>query len=379
MANTLTGLIPTIYTAADRVLREQQGFLPAVYLNPSAEQAAKDQDVTYPVVPAVTASDVTPAAVPTEPSGQTIGTGTMKITKSRKVGFVWNGEEEASIGGMHDRVKNDQFSQAFRTLSNEIESDLFTAAKGGGSRAYGTAGATPFGTAADLTDLAEVGKIMRDNGAWTDDMHMVLNTTAGAKIRGKQSGLFKVNEAGTTDLLRDAKLGRLEGFDMHESGQIVVHTKGTGTSYVFNGSHAVGATTVVAKTGSGTVVAGDVLAFEDDTTNKYVVNTGITAPGSAVIGKPGLRQAQTDGKTITIGNNYTGNWALERYALHLLTRVPKLPKEGALGEHEVITDPFSGVSFLVSLYPGYHEVIIEVAVAWGVKAVKSEGIVLLLG
>src|SRR5215210_7484807 len=244
-ANTLTGLIPTIYTAADRVLREQQGFLPAVYLNAEASQAAKDQSVVYPVVPATTAADVTPAAVPTEPPGQTAGTGTMSISKSRKVSFVWNGEEEASIGGMHDRIKKDQFSQAFRTLSNEIETDLFTAAKAGASRAYGSAGTTPFGTAGVLTDVAEIGKILRDNGAWTDDMHLVLNTTSGAKIRGTQSGLFKVNEAGSADLLRDAKLTRLEGFNMHESGKIVSHTKGTGASYVFNGSHAADATTVV--------------------------------------------------------------------------------------------------------------------------------------
>lgn len=378
-ANTLTGLIPDIQIAADRVLREQQGFIPAVYINGEAEMAAKDQNVTYPVVPATTAADVTPAAVPTDPTGQTMGTGTMTISKSRKVPFRWSGEEQLSVTKLYDRIKEDQFAQAFRTLTNEMEADLFTAAKEGASRAYGTPGTTPFGTAANLSDFAEPQKILRDNGAWTSDMHMVLNTTAAAKIRSVQASLFKVNEAGSADLLRDSKLGRVEGFDLHESGQISAHTKGTGTSYVFNGSHAVGATTVVAKTGSGTIVAGDVLAMEDDTLNKYVVKTGIAAPGSAVINKPGLRAAQVDGKTITIGNNYTGNFAFERYALHLVTRLPVLPKEGALGEHEIITDPFSGISFLVSIYPGYHMVIIEIAVAWGVKAVKSEAITTLLG
>ncbi len=60
-------------------------------------------------------------------------------------------------------------------------------------------------------------------------------------------------------------------------------------------------------------------------------------------------------------------------------RVPKLPKEGALGEHEIITDPYSGISFLVSVYAAYHEVIVEVSLAWGVKAVKSNAIAILLG
>ncbi|EHX9357917.1 P22 coat - protein 5 family protein, partial [Escherichia coli] len=46
--NTLTGLIPTIYTALDVVSREQVGFIPAVAKNAKADAAAKDQTVTAP-------------------------------------------------------------------------------------------------------------------------------------------------------------------------------------------------------------------------------------------------------------------------------------------------------------------------------------------
>ena len=49
--NTLTGLIPTIYTALDVVSREQVGFIPAVAKNAKADAAAKDQTVTAPVAP----------------------------------------------------------------------------------------------------------------------------------------------------------------------------------------------------------------------------------------------------------------------------------------------------------------------------------------
>ena len=82
-ANTLTGLIPTVYKAADRVLREQIGFIGAVYLDPSAEEVSKDQNIVYPIVPTMSATDVAPAAVPTEPTGQTIGYGSMTIKIGR--------------------------------------------------------------------------------------------------------------------------------------------------------------------------------------------------------------------------------------------------------------------------------------------------------
>jgi hypothetical protein len=378
--NTLTGLIPTVYKALNKVMREQIGFIGAVFLDPSGDMVAKDQNITYPIVPTMAATDVAPAAVPTEPSGTALGYGSMTISKVKKVPFVWKGEEQASLGGLYEDVKQDQFAQAFRTLVNEVEADLFLAAKRGGSRACGTAGSTPFGSAGVLTDVAETRKILVDNGAWTSDMHLVLSSTTGAKIRGIQSNLFKVNEAGEAGLLRDGRLGNLEGFQIHESGQIVAHVKGTGSAYVFNGTHAVGVSSIVAKTGSNPILYGDILTMEDDTANKYVVNTGIAAPGTLVIGKPGLMYgSQVDGKTITVGDNYTGNFAFERNAIHLLTRLPKLPKEGALGDHVVVTDPFSGISFLVSTYPGYHEIIVEVSLAWGTKAVNSEAIATLLG
>jgi len=123
-----------------------------------------------------------------------------------------------------------------------------------------------------------------------------------------------------------------------------------------------------------------VLAFEDDSTNKYVVNTGITAPGSLVIGGPGLKQAQTDGKTITVGNNYTGNWAFERNAIHLVTRLPLMPDGGDAAEDvQEVVDPITGLAFQVALYRQYRQVSYEVGIAWGTKAVKSDFIATLLG
>ncbi len=383
--NTLTGLIVDAQKAADRVLREQIGFLPAVFRDSSADMVAKDQNITYPVVPTMTASDVTPAATVTDPTGTTVGYGQMSISKIRKVPFSWNGEEQVSINKIYDNVKQDQIAQAMRTLVNEIESDLFLAAKRGASRAYGTAGTTPFATAGTLTDIAQIALILKDNGAWTDDMHIVYSSTTAAQIRGVQSSLFKVNEAGDAGMLRDGTLGRLQGFSQHESAQIVSHTKGTASGYLVDltAGYAAGSTTVHVDTGTGTILYGDVLTNTKTSrdTNKYIINTGFAGDGDGdiVLAKPGNKIAWVNNDPVAVGNSYTGNFAFERNAIHLLTRLPMLPKEGAAGEHEVITDPYSGMSFLLSVYPGYHKVIFELSIAYGVKAVKSEAIATLLG
>jgi hypothetical protein len=375
MSNTLTGLIPTIYKAADVVSRELVGFVPAVSLDPSPDQVAKDQTITYPVAPAVSAGNVTPAATGPDPSAQTVGYGSMSISKSRSCSFFWEGEEQKG-GTMYERIMQDQFAQCIRTLCNELEADL-AALYAKASRAYGTAGTAPF--ASDLSDPAQVRKILADNGAPLGDLQMVLDTTAGAKLR-TLGQLTKANEAGGDELLRRGVLLDLHGFKIRESAQVKTHTKGTGSGYVVNGSHAIGVTSLVIKTGSNTVVAGDVLALQNDANNKYVVTTGVAAAGTVVLGAPGLKVAHADGETVTIGNNYTANMAFARSAIWAAIRTPAMPAGGdAADDVIVVTDPVSGISFQVAMYRQYRRVAYEVGLAWGVKVTKPEHLALLLG
>jgi hypothetical protein len=380
MANTLTNLIPVLYKAADQVMREQVGFIPSVFLDADAEKVALNQTITYPIVGTYAAADIAPAATGPDPSDSAVGNGTMSISKNRSVTFYWTGDDQRSIRPIYDQILQAQFAQAMRALVNEIETDLFVAAKEGASRAAGTAGTTPFGTAANLADFADPLKILLDNGAPTSDLHMVLNTTAGAKLRTVQSSLFKVNEAGNDSLLRNGTLGKVEGFNLHESNQIVSHTKGTGTLYVTSGSTAPGVTDIALVTGTNTVVKGDVVTFAADSVNKYVVGTGVAAAGTISLNKPGARVTIATANAMTIGNNYTGNFAFDRNAIHLLTRVPTMPDGGDAADEVIeITDALSNITFQVALYRQRRRIAYEVGVAWGVKAVNSQSIVTLMG
>ena len=381
MANTLTGLVPTLYESLDVISRELVGFIPSVNLDSGVARAALGQTVMSHVVPASTASDLTPGVTAPNDGDQVIGNVTLAITKVRGVPVRWNGTEQRGINhgpGYHSILVN-QFTQAMRTLCNEIEVDTAIAAQVAASRAYGTAGTVPFATAGDYTDASNVLKILLDNGAPTSDLRMVVNTAAGANLRGKQGG--KVNEAGSDSILRQGVLLDIHGFQVRESAAIVNAVKGTGASYTSStAGFAIGATSIAIITGTGTVLAGDVVTFAGDTT-KYIVATGVAAAGTIVLAAPGLRQAIPAAATaMTIGANYSANVAFDRNAIVLATRAPALPEEGDMADDRmIITDPKSGLSFEVSLYKQYRQIRYEIAMAWGVKAVKPAHIAALLG
>jgi len=382
MANTITNMIPIIYDALDIVSRELVGFIPACGRDSSADQVALNQTINIYIAPAATTGDVTPGTTAPDDGDQAFGNTTMTITKSKYSPVRWTGEEQLSVSKnpAAKQAVRDQFAQSMRALVNLVEIDLANAAYQGASRAFGTAGTAPFGTAGDLSDMAGVMKIADDNGAPKTGRQLVLGTSAMANLRGKQNVLFKVNEAGTDELLRQGIIGRLMGADVRDSAGVPTPTKGTGASYLVNNGagYTVGATTIAADTGTGTILAGDVVTFAGDT-NKYVVATALSS-GSFTINSPGLRQTLADNTAITVGNTATQNIYFQRNYLQLATRVPAMPEGGdAADDVMTVTDEISGLAFQVALYRQYRRIKWEIGLAWGVKAVKGDGIIVLLG
>jgi hypothetical protein len=374
MANTLTGLIPSLYSNLDVVSRELVGTIPSAGRDATTDRAAVGQQVLSFVAPAVTASDITPGVIPPDVGDQTIGNVALTVTKSRFVPFRWNGEQTLGLNNNGPDTKPimvDQMQQAMRTLCNEMETDLCNAAT------------DPFATS--LADPAQIRKILDDNGAPAGGRSLIINTAAGAAVR-TLSQLTKVNESGTAMTLRDGELLNIHGMSIKESAQIARPTVGTSsnTGTTDTAGYAVGSTTVnIAASGTGTILAGDVISFAGDS-NKYLVATGIAslaAGGSIVLAAPGLRKAlPASAATITVVAISSHNFAFSQNALYLATRLPALPEGGDLAiDRSTITDPRSGISFEIAMYPQFRQMQYFIGIAWGVKVVKPEHGAILLG
>ncbi len=384
MANTLTNLAADIYKAADVVGRELVGVIPSVTINSDAStRAAKGDTVRshFTRTPTVSSTYAPSMTIP-EGTDQTVDNKTLIVDSFASVQIPWTGEEIKHVnnGSGFETIYGDQIKQAMRGIVNTIESSLWSTVRAGASRAFGTAGTTPFGS--NFNEVAEVRQILVDNGMPMNDgmSTLVINTLAGTKLRNLAQ-LQKVNESGDKTLLRQGELLNLQGLFLKESAAPVAVTKGNGASYTSNTTgYAVGSTAITLITGTGTILAGDTVTFAGDT-NKYVVATGLAAPGVLTLAEPGLRVAlAASAVALTVGNTATANVAFHKSAIELVCRPVALPAGGdAAVDMMTVQDPWSGLVFDISMYKGYKKAMMEVSCLYGSKAWKGQHIAQLLG
>ena len=387
--NTLTNLIPDAYAALDVVSRELVGFIPSVARDPKTDRIAANQSIRIPQTAANTAGlDITPAmSLPSE-ANQTVNNQTLTLTKQRAYPFSWSGEEEYSInqGAGYLSIKQNQIAQAMRGLVNEMETDLANAAYAGASRAYGTAGTTPF--ASNLAEAAQMKKILDDNGGPGLDRSLVVNTTTGAALRTLLTNPLNANSAITPDITSQGIILDVNGFKFRESAKVPTVTAGAMASATTSASALTVGQTVLpmATAGTGLVAAGDIITIANDS-NKYVVasvsfaGSNPASGDSITIAAPGLLVAQASAaRAITVVATAARNIAFSRNAILLATRLPELPEEGDIARfREVITDDRSGISFEIAAYPGFRKITYHVSAVWGVKVIKPEHAAVLLG
>lgn len=388
MANTLTNLTPDMFAALDVVSRELVGLIPSVSMNASLEAASKDQTIRSHVAPAASSTATTFGTEVPDAGDQTISNITLTIDTLNHVQIRWNGQEQTKMnaGPGYNNIKRDQMAQAIRTHVNEIEdklAGLYTKA----SRAVGPAGTDLF-DAANYKDVANIERILNDNGA-PGDKSLVLSNRAAALFKGNAT-YTQANTAGTDSILRQGVLLDQFGIAIRQSASIDTHTAGTASSATTNADgYSIGDTTITLDSaGTGTILAGDIITIADSTDEngdlyEYVVATGdsdVSDGGTVVLAEPGLKTALSAAtKAITVVAARTErNMCFSRNAIELITRAPEFPAEGDKAT-DVMTlqDPRSGLVFQVRRYPGFGQSNDLLFACYGAGVTKTEHLALL--
>lgn len=383
MANTLTDVTNDMYKAAEIVGKQLVGVIPSVTVNSGSEAVALGATIdSFSTPEPVVNSSVTPAMTIPEGDDQTIAAKSFTVSQVANVQIPWTGEEQAAVGTSYnfETVYGNQILRAIKKIATTIEAYSAGVCYKSASRAYGTAGTTPFGTNFDA--VAKIRQILVDNEMFDEGLvSLILNSDAGTNLRNLAQ-LQKANEGASDELLRRGTLLDLQGIMLKESNGIAYHTKGTATGLDNVGGAAIGDTSISLDGGDGgTLLPGDVVTFAADTANKYIVNTGFTAAsGTAVLGDPGTRLAITAADEMTIGASYRANLAIYQPAVELAMRPMKEPKGGdAATDRMVIQDPVSGLTFVASLYKGFKKNMLDITTVYDAKVWEPAGVAVLLG
>jgi hypothetical protein len=385
---TISALAENIFAAKDRIAKEPTGFLQSVIVNSDASDGVSINGTVTSFVTAQPTlnTSYTPSMTIPEGDAQTVGVKTMQIAQTGNVKIPLTGELARQLENTagRDRVVTDMFAQAFRKIRNGIESHVGSVIAAGASRGYGTAGTSPFAT--DHKPINYARKILIDNGAPDDgENSLVIDTLAGTDLRNI-SNLYKVNEGGSTDLLRRGTLLDISGIMIKESSGVAATTAGAMTGALFNGAGAVGDTTITFDTGTVNttgIVAGDIVSITGATggAQKYVVATGTTSTsGTFTIAAPGLRAVVADNTAITVSATSTRNVLFNRNAVELVMRPPAQPygKDAAV-DRMTFVDEGTGLVFEVAHYVGYGKAMFDITTFYQAKVWKPEFCAVLLG
>lgn len=359
------------------VARELSGGIMAVTRDSSAKPAGIGQKIEFPIVPDAGLRDVKPSTVSPNVNGEEIKSRVLEITKSKAGDIVWTGNEQESLGDeMYQSILQDQITERMRAIVNEVEADIMAVAVAEAKDKLSVA--DPFST--DLKALTQVYKTLQDKGAPRSSLQGVLNTTASMNLRNLNQ-LQKVNEAGTPSLLRQGVLGNLMGFDIRETcamPQSEADSSG-GNDYLVNGNAKKGDYVIHIDTGTKVINKGASVSFGSD--YKYAVADDVASGSTELHLVSPLQEDVADNTTVTVTNNVANTCVFfPRSAIWLATRTIPEPQGGDMAvARRTITDPQTGLSFGVSLYPGYKQNHIEISMSWGVGIVKPEFVIPVIG
>lgn len=379
MANTLTDLVPKILTEAAIIYRNNSITANLVNRGYDSEFRKQGDTINVPSFTAPSVQDITAGRgnenTPTNITGSNVS---IQLTSWKEVKIQFTDLELKQI---EEGRPSEALEKAVIALADYVDAFILNDMAKKGFSTAGTAGSA-FSDPATLVDART--KMSMNNVPMRSRSVSINPTVAGAFI--KDTNLSESDKFGGSEVLRDAIIGRLYGFDIAETNNLTnfvggTLSNGTTKAALVAANTAVGATSIGldAVSLSGTLVEGDIFTIAGDT-QEYVVTTGGTAAANAltVSFQPALKIAATDGAVVTFVANYTAAGLAFHQDAYIFGSAPvKIDFPGG-NIVESFTDPISGITFTYEVERVNKNTEHSLSILYGGQALKREGIVRLL-
>ncbi len=369
MANDLTNVIPQILAQGLITLRENSVMPRLVNSAYSELGAQKGSTIDIPIPTAITTTDVTPSVTAPLPDDTTPGTVAITLDQWKSASFYLTDQDERNA---IDGIVPMQAEEAAKSLANTIDLQLLNLFK---EVPYyvGTPGTVPFsgGTTGVATDAK---KILSDNLAPLTDRRYVMNTTTEASalnLRAFQDMSFN----GSAQGIIEGKINRKLGFDWFMDQNMPSHTNGgQDGAYLINGVMAIGVTTITLKTGTGTILEGDIFTIAGDS-QKYVCTADYAGGAGTITISPAIKVATSGDEAVTFvgtaSTEYQHDLSFHRDAFAFVSR-PLADQNGLGNLISSVIDPVSGIALRLEVSRPHKMTIYCFDVLFGVKTIREE-------
>lgn len=383
MANTLTAYTPTIIARTIKILRKQLRLMRYVTTDYDVEMVNVGASLQIPVTAALTAADITPANTPPALISLAPTSKTLTLDKFKRAPMSLTASDLNTMMRNTDFVPA-QLEEGCSAIANQINSDVF--AQYVNIPYYvGTAGTNPFATT--LGTLADAGLSMNNTFANNFGRKMILSNAA-VNAAQKLGNLIQAYQRGSAATLDTGDMGNLLGFDCQRDDTVPTHTAGTASGVLINdASVAIGDTSVPIDTGTGTMAVGDIFTVAGDT-QTYVVTEAIADVSSATLNfYPAAKVAWANNAAVTLKATHVVNLGMERGAFALGMRFPRNPESAQNivipfvddGSVYADADKPTGMTFFLSMVPGYWAETLEIGALYGTTTLRPERAVRMAG
>jgi len=371
LSNTITAVIPKILARGLTALRSQVMYTRLVNLDYSLETRKVGSTIDVPLSSAIVATNVTPAAVPSDPGNSTISTVQISLDNWQKTNFGLTDDDLNKIDAQANFIPL-QMSAAFEGLASAINTSV--AATYTGIHGYvGTAGTTPFGSGIEVASATDARKVLNEQLCPRDNRYAILDYAAEANALALQQ-FSDAEKIGSSDVKISGEIGKKFGINWSADDAVPTHTLGAAGTPLVQGASQTGTSFIVDGFTTKPSV-GDVFTIAGDTqTYAVLASTTLAGTESTLTISPAIVTAPANNAVVTFKASHVVNLAFHRDAIALAMRAPDTGTPSVLKRANMFTmaDPFSGLVFRLELIEGYKQVTWELDALWGTKLIRPE-------